>query len=196
MRPLFRASPLSRLFWCYLLSLLAGRATSSMWALFTERRFRWSPVDIGASFAFMGMVVVFAQALLPRIVLRRLDEGRALRVGLLWSSATYVAIAFATRGWQLYVVLAASAFSVIVGPVLQSRMSRAVPSDAQGELQGSLASIASLTAIAGPLVYTNVFAQGIRSSEGVLLTGAPFLVAAVFSLAAWVLVARRGARPT
>lgn len=74
-------------------------------------------------------------------------------------------------------------------------MSRAVPSDGQGELQGSLASIASLTAIAGPLVSTNVIAQGIRGSEGVLLTGAPFLVAAGFSLGAWVLVARRGAHP-
>jgi len=50
-----------------------------------------------------------------------------------------------------------------------------------------------LSAIAGPIVYTNVFAHGIRGSQNVLLTGAPFLVAAAFSLAAWLLVGRREA---
>lgn len=68
---------------------------------------------------------------------------------------------------------------------------RAVPPDAQGELQGNLLSLASLSAIAGPLVYTSVFARGIRDSQNVLLTGAPFLVAAAFSLLAWLLVGRR-----
>ncbi len=191
LRPLFRASSLTRLFWCYLLLYLAGRATSSMWALFTAQRFAWSSVEIGASFAFMGLVTAVAQGALPGVLVRRLGDGRALRMGLLLSIVTYGAISFATRGWQLYVIVAASAFSAAAGPVLQSRMSRAVPPDAQGELQGSLASIASLSAIAGPLVYTNVFAHGIRSSHNVLLTGAPFLVAAAFSLAAWLLVGRR-----
>lgn len=46
LRPLFRASPPTMLFWCYLLLYLAGRATSSMWALFTEQRFAWSSVEI------------------------------------------------------------------------------------------------------------------------------------------------------
>lgn len=191
LRPLFRASPLTRLFWCYLLLYLAGRATSSMWALFTAQRFAWSSVEIGASFAYVGLITAIARGVLPRMLVKRLGEGRALRMGLFLSIVTYAAIAFATGGWQLYVIVAASAFSAAVGPVLQSRMSRAVPADAQGELQGSLASIASLSAIAGPLVYTSVFAHGIRDSQNVLLTGAPFLVATAFSLAAWLLVARR-----
>lgn len=191
LRPLFRGSPLTRLFWCYLLLYLAGRATSSMWALFTGQRFAWSSSEIGASFAFMGLITAVAQGILPGVLVRQLGDGRALRMGLLLSIVTYAAITFATKGWQLYVIVAASAFSAAAGPVLQSRMSRAVAPDAQGELQGSLASIASLSAIAGPLVYTNVFARGIRGSQNVLLTGAPFLVAAAFSLAAWLLVARR-----
>ena len=193
LRPLFRASPLTKLFWCYLLLYLAGRATSSMWALFTGQRFAWSSIEIGASFAYMGLITAVAQSALPRVLVRRLGDGRALRMGLLLSTVTYAAITFAASGWQLYVIIAASAFSVAVGPVLQSRMSHAVPPDAQGELQGSLASIASLSAIAGPLVYTSVFAHGIRGSQNVLLTGAPFLVAAAFSLAAWLLVGRREA---
>jgi DHA1 family tetracycline resistance protein-like MFS transporter len=193
LRPLFRASPLTRLFWCYLLLYLAGRATSSMWALFTGQRFAWSSVEIGASFALIGLITAVAQGALPRVLVKRLGDGRALRMGLFLSIVTYAAISFATRGWQLYVIIAASAFSAAVGPVLQSRMSRAVPPDAQGELQGSLASIASLSAIAGPFVYTSVFAHGIRGSQNVLLTGAPFLVAAAFSLAAWLLVGRQEA---
>jgi MFS transporter, DHA1 family, tetracycline resistance protein len=191
LRPLFRASPLTRLFWCFLLLSLAGRATSSMWALFTAQRFAWSSVEIGASFAFMGLVMAIAQGALPRVLLKRLGDARALRMGLLLSAATYAAITFTTRGWQLYVIVAMSAFSAVAVPVLQSCMSRAVPPNAQGELQGSLASIASLSAIAGPLVYTNVFAHGIVVSRNELIMGAPFLVAAAFSLVAWLLAGRR-----
>jgi len=193
LRPLFSASPLTRLFWCYLLRCLAGRAISSLWALFTARRFAWSPVEIGASFAFLGLVGAVAQAALPRVLVPRLGERRALGIGLLLGSVAYVAIAFAARGWHLYVIVTVSAFSAVGGPVLQSLMSRTVPPDAQGELQGSLASLASLSAIAGPLVYTSVYAQGIRGSTCGLLTGAPFLVAAAFSVVAWLLVAHRGA---
>jgi DHA1 family tetracycline resistance protein-like MFS transporter len=191
LRPLFRSSPLTKLFWCYLLLYLAGRATSSMWALFTARRFAWSPVEIGASFAFMGLVMAAAHGALPRVLVQRLGDGRALRIGLLLSVVTYAATAFAARGWHLYVIVAVSAFSAVGGPVLQSLMSRATPPDAQGELQGSLASLASLSAIAGPLLYTSVFAHGVMGSQHALLTGAPFLVAAAFSLVAWLLVARR-----
>mgnify|MGYP001409931516 CR=1 FL=1 len=190
LRPLFLPSPLTRLFWCYLLLLLAGRATSSMWALFTGQRFAWTPFDIGASFAFMGLATAVGQGVLPRILVNRFGEGRTLRTGMLLASATSAAIAFATRGWHLYAILAVSAFSAVVVPVLQSRMSRTVPGDAQGALQGSLASIASLTAIAGPLVYTNLFARGIRDGSHPWLTGVPFLVAAGFYLAAWWLVSR------
>jgi DHA1 family tetracycline resistance protein-like MFS transporter len=192
LRQLFRSSSLTRLFWCYLLVHLAGRATSSMWALFTERRFGWSSFEIGASLAFLGLIMAVAQGALPRAVIARLGERRALELGLLLSAITYAAIGGATKGWMLYVIVVASAFSAVVGPVLQSLMSREVPTDAQGELQGSLASIASLTAISGPLLYTSVFAQAVRSSQSGFLEGAPFLVGAAFCALAWTLVAGVG----
>lgn len=188
LRPLVRREALTRLFWCYGLVCLAGRATSTMWALFTEQRFGWSPVEIGASFAFIGLVMAVAQALLPRYVVGHLGERRTLRSGLVVSTAAYLAIAVVTQGWLLYGVVALSAFSAVVSPALLSVMSRAVPPDGQGELQGSLASIASLTAIAGPLVYTRLFALGLRSEQERLLTGAPFVMAAALSALAWLLV--------
>lgn len=192
LRHLWRASPLTPLFWCYLLVHMAGRATSSLWALFTEHRFGWSSFEIGTSLAFLGLIMAVAQATLPGPAIAGLGERRALRLGLLLSAATYIAIGLATRGWMLYVMIAASALAAIAGPVLQSLMSRGVSDDAQGELQGSLASVTSLTAIAGPLLYTSVFAKAVRGSSGASLAGAPFLVGAAFCAVAWVLVAGAG----
>ncbi|MBN2526367.1 MAG: TCR/Tet family MFS transporter [Deltaproteobacteria bacterium] len=188
LRQMFQISSLAILYWAYLLVYMAARATSTMWTLFTENRFGWSVAEIGVSLTFLGLIVALAHGILPRVAVAQLGEMRALRLGLMLSTATYVAIGLATKGWMLYVIIIVSAFSAVAGPVLQSRMSSAVQPDAQGRLQGSLASIASITGIVAPLIYTAVFAEGVRHAQNILLTGMPFFVAAVFSVIAWLLV--------
>jgi DHA1 family tetracycline resistance protein-like MFS transporter len=74
-------------------------------------------------------------------------------------------------------------------------MSRQVPDDAQGELQGAINAANSLTAIIGPLLATQLFNFFTRAPKGSFyyFPGAPFLgagilvliAAAVFSFAAW-----------
>ena len=53
----------------------------------------------------------------------------------------------------------------IAGPALQATISGHVPPNIQGELQGSLTSLMSVTSIIGPLLMTNLFSYfTIRSS--------------------------------
>lgn len=183
-----RATAVRRLLWCHALVLLAARATSSLWALYTGQRFGWSAASIGASLAFIGLIGACAQGTLPRVLVARLGERRALTVGILVSVATYVAIGLATRGWMLYLIVAVTALAAVTVPLLQSMMARQVSADSQGELQGTLAALTSLTAIAGPLLYTNVFAH-VTKSQFAVVQGSPFLLAAVFCLVAWLLAA-------
>jgi DHA1 family tetracycline resistance protein-like MFS transporter len=58
-------------------------------------------------------------------------------------------------------------------------MSRQVASNAQGELQGGVASLFSLSSILGPPLMTQLFSHYSRSDTPMYFPGAPFIAAAL-----------------
>ena len=60
-------------------------------------------------------------------------------------------------------------------------MTSQIPANAQGELQGALSSINSLTSIIGPLVMTQLFAAYTAREASVYFPGVSFFAAAVLS---------------
>jgi DHA1 family tetracycline resistance protein-like MFS transporter len=62
-------------------------------------------------------------------------------------------------------------------PAMQAMMSRVIPADAQGELQGAVASTISLTSIFGPVLMAGVFSH-FADGQGFYFPGAAFLLAA------------------
>ena len=69
-------------------------------------------------------------------------------------------------------------------PAVQALMSRAVPANEQGLLQGALASMTSLTSIVGPPIWAGLFGYFVSSAAPVIVPGAAFFAAAgVFLLA-------------
>jgi DHA1 family tetracycline resistance protein-like MFS transporter len=66
----------------------------------------------------------------------------------------------------------------IAGPALQAVISNQVPSTEQGEIQGTLASLMSASAIVGPPVMTGVFYFFTHDDAPFKFAGAPFLLAA------------------
>jgi DHA1 family tetracycline resistance protein-like MFS transporter len=83
-----------------------------------------------------------------------------------------------TEGWMMYVILLPYAFAGIAGPAMQGLMSSDVPANEQGELQGGLTSVMSLTSIVGPLIMNNLFAFFTLKSAPFLFPGAPFMAGA------------------
>ncbi|NRA04561.1 MAG: hypothetical protein HRU00_18380 [Myxococcales bacterium] len=63
-------------------------------------------------------------------------------------------------------------------------MSNQVPPDQQGELQGSITSVQSFTAIFAPLVMTQLFGYFTADPEGYYFPGAPFFLAGVLMIGA------------
>jgi len=61
-------------------------------------------------------------------------------------------------------------------------MSSNVPKNEQGELQGALTSIMSLTSIFGPILMNNLFAWFTKSSAPVYFPGVSFLLGAILIL--------------
>ena len=152
-------------------------------------RFDWSTAAVGYSLAAAGIVMAISQAGLTRVLVPKLGgERRAAIVGLSSGAAVFSCYAFAPYGWVLYVGILVWGLAALSWPSLNALMSQQVPPDAQGELQGALASLSSVAAVLGPLVMTQLFGEFSEPGAPVHFPGAPFLAAALLALASAVIL--------
>ena len=61
-------------------------------------------------------------------------------------------LALADRGWMMYAFIFPFALGGLAGPATQAIISREVSPSEQGELQGSINSLAGIAAVVGPLI--------------------------------------------
>jgi DHA1 family tetracycline resistance protein-like MFS transporter len=90
-----------------------------------------------------------------------------------------IAVALSGEGWMLFIAMIPLSMGGLAGPSLQSITSKEIPANEQGELQGFMTSVMSITAIIGPLLMTNLFSAGASGSFGFDLPGAPYLCSAL-----------------
>jgi DHA1 family tetracycline resistance protein-like MFS transporter len=98
--------------------------------------------------------------------------------------------AFATKGWMMFAFMVPYALAGISGPAMQGIMSSQVSPSEQGELQGTLTSLISLTSIFGPLLMTTLFHHFTQKDTPVYFPGAPFAAGAVLTLVSLILAVR------
>ncbi len=158
---------------------LAHNSLPSMWALYTEYRYAWSRRDVGLSLAVVGVFAALVSGALVGPFVKRFGERRSLLSGLLFGTLGFAGFALATRGWILLAVIPFIALWGIAAPAMQSLMARHVDPSSQGKLQGAINSLRAITGMAGPVLFTQVFAVAISSHSGLHLPGAPYYVAAL-----------------
>ena len=168
---------------------LAGSATQSVWTFYGILKFNWSEAMIGYSLGVVGVGALLVQGGLVRVALPRLGAARAVVIGLLFYTVGFVLFALATRGWMMFAVTGVYALGGLAGPAMQGAVSGQVPATEQGELQGTLTSLISLTGVVGPLAMTSLFRYFTRPSAPIYLPGAPFLVGAALTLLALLIAA-------
>ena len=158
---------------------LAGHANISTWTYITMEKFQWDSFGIGASLAVVGFIGGLVQGVLSRRIIPALGERKSVTWGVFLYGLGFVLFAFASQGWMMYLFMIPFGFGGIAVPALQSIISTQVPGNEQGELQGGLTSLASLTSIIGPIVMTNLFSFFTSVQSPVHFAGAPFLLGAV-----------------
>lgn len=177
--------------------MLAHQVMPATWPFYTKYRFGWSEATIGASFALAGTVMALAQASLLRVLVPRLRERRTALIGIAIATVGYFGYATATQSWMMFAWLTTWLFGALVMPSTNGFLSHRVPPDAQGELQGAVACLFSLSSIVGPPMMTHVFQRFTTPGAPVHLPGASFVAAGVLAIASWVTYAwtSRGPAP-
>ena len=87
----------------------------------------------------------------------------------------------ADKGWMVFAFAIPLSLGGLCGPALQGIMTNNIPDNEQGEFQGGITSLISLTSIIGPLIMTNLFYFFTNNKGAIYFPGAPFLLAAIIS---------------
>lgn len=172
----------------FFLIYLAAMSVQGNWNFFTMYRFHWTEKLVGISLAVVGVLVAAVQAGLTRVVNPKLGNEKSIYLGLLLYATGLLLFAFATQGWMMFVFLVPYCLGGVAGPALQATMAGHVPPNQQGELQGALTSLMSLTAIIGPLIMNNLFWFFTSEKAPIYFPGVSFLLGSIFMLSSVVIV--------
>lgn len=189
LRALRKNALIAGLAFVYVCVGLAQNALNSTWVLYTAYRFGWTPFMNGLSLTLLGVLAAVVQGWLVRLVVPRIGERRAIILGIASSTVAFFLYGFSPFGWLMYAVMVMGSLGGLAGPSAQALISRAVADDEQGEVQGALASVMSLTGVVAPVVATMLFARFTGPLAPIDLPGAPLFLAGALSLVAlWVTV--------
>jgi DHA1 family tetracycline resistance protein-like MFS transporter len=168
---------------------IAGHAPQSTWTFYTKEKFGWNAQWVGYSLGFVGLMIALVQGGLIRIVIPKIGQKNSVYVGLLLYVVGFVLFAFASKGWMMFAFMIPYGLGGIAGPALQGIMSNQVPANEQGELQGGMTSMMSVTSIIGPLLMTGLFSHYTDVKTPLYFPGAPFLAGAVLTVGSIFLAA-------
>lgn len=155
---------------------IAGHAVQTNWTFFTMYKFKWTETLVGISLGVSGFMAALVQGYLIRFIQPKIGNEKSIFYGLSLYAVGMILFAFASESWMMFAFLVPYGLGGIAGPALQSVISSEVPKSEQGELQGALASLVSLTAIVGPPLMTNTFYYFTHDSAPFIFPGAPFFL--------------------
>ena len=168
-------------------------ATSTIpatWPYFTMQEYGWTPQTVGYSLAAYGASAVVIQAGLLRWIAAQIGTRGAAALALAMLVMGFVGFAFGRGPWIVATCVPLTAMGFMAGPALTSLLSADIAGDAQGTLQGVLASINGVAAVLTPLAMPWLFSVFSSNAAGIRFPGAPYILAAALALVGLSLVLR------
>jgi DHA1 family tetracycline resistance protein-like MFS transporter len=189
LRRMFRYPVVGGLVAALLLYNIAHDANPATWTFVTMEKFGWTAFDVGLSMTFMGICVAAIQGFSIRPLVKQLGENRAAIGGYSLFAVSFLGFAFARAGWMMYAWMVPYALGSVAGPTTAAILSKQVPANVQGELQGALSAARSLTSCFAPLLMTGLFSYFTHPSAPLQFPGVSFFAASVLTLASMMFVA-------
>jgi len=192
LRAVWRHRSVAMILPIFLVAQLAQQMLQSVWVPYTSYRYDWSVTDVGLSLAIVGLLFALSQGALVRPIVARFGELRTLMIALVVAVFGMLLFGLATQGWMMYAFTALYCLGLgLLNPSAQGLMSRLVPANEQGLLQGAMTSVMTGSMIVAPPVANGLFAMFISPQAPVNLPGAPFFLGSVLCLLALLLAARQ-----
>lgn len=144
---------------CLVLALFffASSVYPAIWAFWGIAKFGWSEGMVGLTLAIFGLIMAGFQGGLTGPFVARFGEHRTALIGL--CCAMIVAWGYGLVGGVAAVValMLVHGPEGFVHPMMTAMMSKVVPENAQGELQGGISAITNIAMLAGTVIFTQIF---------------------------------------
>lgn len=169
---------------------------AAIWPFWGIAKYGWSGTTVGLTLAASGLTVALLQGLGTGPAVARWGEHRVAAAGLAGAAATCVGFALSPTTAVVVVMLVVNAVEGFAHPMLSALMSKAVPEDTQGALQGGVSALMNLAMLAGAIFYTQAFGYFLSDASPIRSPDVAFFIAAtvlLVSLGLFVRQARRDA---
>ena len=173
-----------------LLYYVAHEVLPSTFVLYTQYRYGWDIRTVGLTLAAVGICTAIVSGGLVGPIVARLGERRAALTGLAFGAAAFSIYGGAPVGKLFLAGVPVMAFWGLYGPSAQGLMSKRVGPSEQGQLQGAIMGLRGLSGLVSPFIFTFTFATFIGPLAPLHVPGAPFLLAALLLVAAFLLALR------
>lgn len=159
----------------------------SVWTLYCIYQFNWNQRWIGYSLMVVGVCAAIISGGLTGRMVKWAGERRTLYIGQLFGAAGMIVAGLVRTGGLFLAAIPIISFWNISMPAAQSMMTHRVSEREQGELQGALQSMRSITFIVGPILFLRTFSWFIDPKNSIHLPGAPYFLAALLLLIAMLM---------
>lgn len=166
----------------------------AIWPFWGIAKFGWSEAMVGATLAVFGLIMAGFQGGLTGPVVKRFGEHRVVLIGLCCAIVAAAGYGLAGSLAVVVVLMVVHGPEGFVHPMLTAMMSKVVPDDAQGELQGGLSAITNVAMLVGTVFFSQVFGYFMRADAIVQTPNAAFYIAAgglALALLTFVMLTRR-----
>jgi DHA1 family tetracycline resistance protein-like MFS transporter len=174
----------------------ASSVYPAIWPFWGMAKFDWSVAMVGLSLAAFGLIAAFFQGVLIGPLVVRFGEHRLALFGLIIAAVSAVGYGLVGTLTGVLILLVIHGPEGFVHPMLTAIMSKAVPEDAQGELQGGISSVMNIAMLLGTVVFSQIFGHFMQPEALIQSPDvAMYVAAAVLALALALFVATVRAYP-
>jgi MFS transporter, DHA1 family, tetracycline resistance protein len=175
----------------------ASAVYPAIWPFWGIAKFGWSELFIGLTLAAFGVVTAVFQGVLTGPAEKYFGSSNVVLIGLVSSVIAVIGYGMAPGLLAVVILFIVHGPEGFVHPMLSALMSKAVPDNAQGELQGGISSIMSVAMLLGTVFFSQVFAWFMQPNALVQSPNVAMYVAAGFlalSLLIFLKIHRKPAR--
>ena len=162
----------------------------SVWVLYAIYRYNWSELTNGISLMVVGIVTAIISGGLTGPMVKRFGEKKTLYTGQFFGASGMLVAGLAKTGAWLFGSIPIISLWNISMPAAQSMMTHRVSEREQGELQGAIQSMRSITFIIGPILFLQTFRWFIDPKHSVHVPGAPYYLASALLFTAMLMATR------
>ncbi len=155
----------------------------AIWPFWGMAKFGWSEAMVGLSLAAFGIITAIFQGFVTGPVVKRFGEWRVCLFGIVIGTVVAAGYGLAGSLAVVLVLMVVHGPEGFVHPMLVAMMSKAVPENAQGELQGGISAVMNVAMLVGTVLFAQVFGYFMQAERGTPSPNVAFYLASGILLA-------------